>query len=99
MKIDFSRTLTNLDGSQIVVQADKAPRPLTLGDVAANSLLADDRDATGAQKVARFSLALKVYEAKEPLDLTPEDVSLIRERVGQTCVPLICGRSYQMLDG
>lgn len=103
MKIDFSQTINNLDGVHMQTRLD-AERvvPLTLAHVVIESLLAADESAkhtSGARKAELFALALRVHAATEPIDLTPEQVTMIRERVGAVCTTLVCGRAFEMLNG
>jgi hypothetical protein len=100
MMINFNAAITNLDGEELKMRLD-ADRvvPMTLGRIASEALLSEDRDANAQKKVERFALAVRCYEAKEPVELTPEQVSVIRERIGAVCTTMIVGRCFGMLDG
>ena len=103
MKIDFSRTINNLDGVPMQTRIDAdILAPLTLARVVTESLLSADESSksmSGAKKAELFALAMRVHAATEPIDLTPEQVSLIRERVGAVCTTLVCGRAFELLNG
>jgi hypothetical protein len=101
MQIDFSQALTNLDGTPLA-QANLEggqPIPITLRLTATEALCrpTDERGMTGAQKFERFSLALRINQG-DPVELTPEEVATIKQRIGETMPPIIVGRAYQLLD-
>ncbi len=99
MQIDFSKVIRTIDGEEMkLARVGREPVPMTLGLVAIEALLGDDPQATASAKVERFVLASKIQAATVPLDLSPESVTLIRERIGALCPTLICGRAFELLD-
>lgn len=93
---DFTAPLLDLDGVAIK-QGDKE---VTLGEVAANSLLGnypDERELVGDEKLRRLELALKVRAARDP-KLTPEEIALIKKLVSKAYGPLVSGRAWQVLN-
>lgn len=103
MKLDFSQQLRNLDGSPMVESApgSDVSVKVTLGIVAANALLApDDPSAkqSGDDKARAYSLATRVYGASE-LDITVDDASFIKKRVGQSMPTIVVGQVYELIDG
>lgn len=103
MKIDFSQPINNLEGEPMQTRID-AERivPLTLARVVTESLLSADESSkgmTGAKKAELFTLAMRVHSAAEPVDLKPEEVTTIRERIGAVCTTLVCGRAFELLNG
>lgn len=105
MNIDFSAKLLDLEGKPIidvVAGADGAPMPVeaTLGRAAVNALLAvteEDRALTGSDKAGRFALALKLQGAGE-VDVSVDEVALIKRLTGQIFGPLVVGRCWALLD-
>ena len=94
MKINFSQKLKNLDGSV----SDEAP---TLGAIAVRALvetLEGDQKATGEDKFKRAVLAQKVHDAGE-IDISVEEVSKIKSRIGQAFPPVIVFAAWSLLDG
>jgi hypothetical protein len=106
--IDFTRPLTQLDG-QPITGSDGKPleKPPTLGSICEGALLAqyaDERDAasgketiTPEDKFARWKLANKVNGGKD-VNLTAEELSLIKKLIGKGYAPLIVGQVWMMLD-
>lgn len=97
MKVDFSQSFLGLDGNPIIENG----KNITLGDIAANILLADDQEEklSGKDKALRGNLAMAIYAAKEPMDLPIEDVALIKDQIGKLATPLIVAQSWKMLEG
>jgi hypothetical protein len=92
MKIDFSAAITDLDGNPIP--------ELTLGLMATNALMGnfdDERSLSGDDKVRRFKLAQRVHHASE-VDLTVEDVALIKKLIAKAYATLPCARAWELLD-
>jgi hypothetical protein len=99
MKILVDTVLTNFKGDSL-----KAPggQEFTLKDAAIEALLATfgeaDARTTGTEKFKRYNLAQKVHAGGE-VDLTPEEVSLIKERVGTGYNAAVVGAAYLLLNG
>jgi hypothetical protein len=52
----------------------------------------------GKEKIRRFRLADRIYGAKEPIQLSAEDVVLLKEVTAKTYGPLITGRAWDLLE-
>lgn len=103
MKIDFSQPILNLEGESMQTRIDSDRIvPLTLAHVVTESLLSADESVkgmTGAKKAELFALAMRVHGAASEIDLKPEEVTTIRERIGAVCTTLVCGRAFELLNG
>lgn len=101
---DFSTPIKDLDGNDLVdpmtIAGEGTVKVVTLARVAANALVQnypDEAGLAGDVKVKRFMLALKVTGAGE-LDLTAEDVAVLKERIAKAYGPLVVGRAWALLD-
>lgn len=100
--IDFLVELKDMDGASI--QAPRAdgekPAPATLKMAAVNALIQPfpDEKLDGAKKLDRGILAERIHLAKEPLDLTSEEVTLVKSVIGKMYPPLIVLRAWRLLD-
>lgn len=97
MKIDFNKNLTALNGEQLTVN----DQVLTLKNVSVESLLATltGEEREGAEvKLKRGMLAERVYLADGPMDLSPEELAMIRNRVGAMYSVLVVHRAFPLLD-
>jgi hypothetical protein len=100
MRIDFGRQLVAINGEPMTDGADGTE--VTLRLVCVNALLADmesDRGATGVQKMGRWTLATRIFNANGPLDMTVEEVTEIKDRVGKAFATGIVGPAFALLDG
>lgn len=105
MKIDFNTKILALDGeTQVVEQVGDEIKPVTLGHMAINALLTPLPDMAGNQeqtdgqtKVRLATLAQAIY-AGGTVDVSVEDVSLIKERIGRCYSALPVMRAWSILD-
>lgn len=97
MKIDFSRAICDLNG-EAVKNEDKSA--LTLKTVSVNSLLAilPNENPSGEEKAQSFSLAMKIHDAQDAIDLKAEEVVRLKTFIGKSYGPLVVGRAYALLE-
>ena len=98
--IVLSHILTNLEAVPLKQQDGK---DITLRDVVINALTQDDPRAqvNGDERFKRFQLALRVHSATETIDLSAEDVALIKRLVMNSPFFNIVaiGRAVDALEG
>ena len=98
--IDFSSPITQLNGEPFVGQDGKTMNT-TLAIVAENALLAsyqDEQNLSGEDKVKRFVLARKIHENEKNVELTADEITLIKKLIAKSYNPLITGESWRILD-
>jgi len=96
MKIKMNQAIVGLNGKQIELLEKK----LNLGDVCAEALVnnhPDEKGVAGKEKLERFELAIKVYKGKD-VELTSEEITLIKKLVAFSYAPLVCGQVWKMID-
>jgi hypothetical protein len=113
MKINFDSVITGIDGEPIKTK-DQRPgkdggretfeRDFVLRDVAVNALLAEPQDRNakpldGKEKVRRTRLADKIYGCHEPINISAEDVVLIKDQVNAIYPTLTTARAWAILEG
>jgi hypothetical protein len=91
MKINIDAPITNLEGTQLK-EKDKL---LTLKDYAVNAVLSDQRDQTAEDKVKSFALATKIFNGSK--EFSPEEVVIIKKRIGEIYSSLIVGQCEELL--
>jgi hypothetical protein len=87
----------NLMGQEITQEG----AVLTLGKVAINALVAvyqDEANLSGEDKVKRWELALRIKGAKNGLELTVEEIALIKKLIAKAYGPIICGPAWIYLE-
>ena len=96
IKINFNESLKDLKGE---ILKDKE-KDLTLKDVSANALLGNyqDEKIDGEEKLKRFLLATKIYESKDELELTIDEIKMTKDLIARGYSTLVTGRALQILD-
>ncbi len=99
MKIDFTQEIKALDGSSLPYQQEKGT---LLKNIACDILLAqlpEERDLSGEEKCKRFVLATRIFSNPKKIDLTIEEVAMIKKLIGRAYPPLVVGQSWNYLEG
>ena len=95
MKINFNVGLKNLEGKTLKLDE----KDLTLKDVSTNALLGNyDEKIDGNEKVKRFMLATKIYEANGELELDVDDIKLTKDLIAKGYSVLVTARALEILD-
>lgn len=101
MIVLLGKELKDFEGTTI----DSTPTdstPVTAGKIATNALLAtfqDEPQLSGEDKLLRWELAVKIKNTPDPIELTAEEISLIKKLVGKAYSPMIVGQTWKILEG
>lgn len=109
MKINLNVKLMGLDKKPIIskkpIGCDKDGRPmfededLFLKQVCTTALLGDYQEKIdGDEKVKRFKLAEKIYDANGEINLQSEETTLIKTLIPKAFSVLVTGRALEILD-
>lgn len=109
MKIDFTRKLTTIEGQELTYAVSACancgrPREEKLRTMrnacvdALTSVMAHDQGETGTSKLERYQLALRIHN-EDVVDLTAEEIVIIKTRVGMAFGPMVVGQVWPMLEG
>jgi hypothetical protein len=107
-KINFSAEIQDENGTPIVECANpsnilstdpacKERRTVTLGIIAFRALSAAEQGVSPDDNLLRGQLALSLYKGGE-VELTAEQVVLVKKRIGSTFSPVIVARCFPLLD-
>ena len=101
VRINFATHILTLDGTPMHKSAQtepgKEPEVATLGWICVEALLRPGPEKSGEEKYKLFALAMKIGEGGE-IDLLPEDVVLLKKKIGDTFPPLVVGRAFDLLN-
>jgi hypothetical protein len=100
MKIDFNRVLIDLTGEEISESAKEPDKKATLKFITMQALMNNvrgDESLSGHDKFKQYELAQKVNTGV--VELTAEEIALIKERIGLAFHTAIIGPAYQLLEG
>lgn len=76
-------------------------REVTIGSIAVNALLTpyeDERNLSGDDKVKRFRLAQSIHDAVGEIEVTVEQVALLKSLIAKAYTPLIVGQAWVMTN-
>ena len=103
-KIDFKKQgLFNLNGQQIKrIDLDENKQeieiPIYLDEIVNGNLTREDATCTATERFSRFLLAEKIKKADGEVDLTIEELGVIKKVVGENPNPLIIGRVWSFIE-
>lgn len=94
MVVDFTKQFVNLEGEPVNNEFGK---PIMLKDVCQTALLGQyqQEQVDGAEKARRWLLAVNI---KSVVEVSVEEVALIKKLIGYAYGPLVVGQAYQMLE-
>jgi len=98
--IDFNTPMMSIDGKPITDEKGAAGT-VTLKKIALEALLTGFPDETtlpGEEKAKRYVLAVKIAAADGKLELTSEEVTMLRKVVGKGYGPLVVGQVWKIID-
>lgn len=108
MKVDFTPKLVSITGESLEVMEKRGTKEklvqMTLGSACSEAMLGmgpDDAKETGKSKFERWEIASKIVKAeksKKAIEMTVEDISQIKKRIGQMFGPLVVGPVYTVLE-
>lgn len=106
-KVDFTKVLTDQDDQPIKECADdpqpkdlrdcREHRPVTLGMVSLRALVIPEQGLSPEDSVKRGALGLSLYKATA-VEVSPEDVVLLKKQISKAYGPLIAVRAARLLD-
>lgn len=95
MKVNFGATMKDMDGSDVIENG----KPVTLAAIGVVSLLAnfDKENPAVEEKLARYRIAHKIKDGGI-VDLTVEELSVVKAMVGKVYGTMIVGQAFQLLE-
>jgi len=106
-KINLKTKIRQLDGTPVAWRTPKKPgqekgeeMELDIKMLCTAALLGnyDGENINGNEKAARCYLAMEIYKATTDIELTVEQVALLKDLIGRGFSSLIVGQSYRILD-
>jgi hypothetical protein len=99
MKIDFDTVLKRLDGKPLQVPDGDSTKNANLSFVATEALMAFDPQSkeSGENKAKFWALAMRVAKGGE-VELTVEEVSMLKQKIGENFAPVVVGPAWELLE-
>lgn len=97
MKLDTTRALHTFTGEPI----HDAAGPVALATVLVAALLAShaDEQPSGEEKLWRYNLARRIQQAGGTVELSAEELALIRRLVGKGYATPVVGAVHEAIEG
>lgn len=92
---NLDEKFTRIDGTPM--EKNGAP-PITLRRVMVHAILDPREQCEPEEKVRRYNLAHEIQEAKIAVELSENDIQLIKNKVGQLYPPIVVGQAWNLLD-
>ncbi len=98
MLLNINKVLVQLNG-QPIMDIDDAGQsvPATVKTALVNAVLAPEQNEKGTQKVQKYELAKRIYKAEQEVEVTAEEVVLIKRRIEELYPPIIVGQLEELL--
>ena len=101
MKIDFSTKINTIHGTPFQVpNGEGGTRDMELKDVCVEALYTPNPQSpdSGAEKFRLHQLAVKLHRGGE-IEISPEDVALVKDKIGTLYGANVVGPAYEILNG
>ena len=97
MKVKVNQVLKTIDGQTMKDNDGKGNAiDATVKLAIVNAILSPVDKEIGVDKVKKYELAKKVFNADE-VDLNEDEIKLIKECVGKGFAPIVVGQIYELL--
>ena len=104
MDLNLNQALKSVNGSDILSpleEGEEERKPFLMRTVCVNALLEpnqDDKNLNGEKKAKSYHLAMEIYKTKGKIDLSIDDIKLLKDLIGRMPSPLIVGQAFDILD-
>jgi hypothetical protein len=98
MKIDFSQIIKRLDGAPMKNPDGSDFLLRDAATIALDANFEDDKRLEAKDKYRRGALAMRIYGAKEPINLDINDLKLVKDQVGRAFGPHVVKEAWDLLD-
>lgn len=96
MLVKVNVPLLTMDGQVMKDNVDGQAVDATVKMAIVNGVLSPVQNESGVDKVRKYELATKVF-INDEVDLTVDEITLIKDRVGEVFAPIIVGQIYELL--
>lgn len=100
--MEFTRETYLQTEQGTLVKREKTGQQFTLRDAVKNALLSQheaEKNVAAEEKDKRYDLYLKVRSSEDPIDLTVEELAMLKKLIGYNPSVLVSGQCRKMLEG
>ena len=95
MKIKINQKLVGVNGKDIQTPESNA---MTLKDVCIGSLLTPVQEDKEKEKFDKYTIYKKINTSKSEVDLTIEELAIVKKAIGKFQPPLILGQCWELIE-
>lgn len=96
MKINLFVPLLDLKGNVVL----NGKEPVSLKDICSDALgNYVDQGMSGTQKLVNFAIGLRIAQSESEVELSAEELAIIKDVVGKSYSPLVVGRLNELIEG
>lgn len=99
MKVNLTTVMLDENGVPFMEQRGEDKITLTLAHVVKRALLAPNKDDGVTKKEEKYELWLKIVVNKTEVELSAEELTLIKKCIGDTFFQIIVGQAHRLLEG
>jgi hypothetical protein len=96
MKVKINQELKDAEGNSIV---NGKNLKLLLKDVCIASILSPIQGDEEKAKLDKYEIYKKLRDAKQEVELTAEEITLLKKAIGKLQPQLIMGQCFEMIEG
>lgn len=94
MKIDINKSLTNIDDQPLLDNG----KVVTLREVCVQAVLTPSQKDTQEEKWNKYDIYKKIKSSDAFVELTVEEISIIKKASGEIHPPLLMGQLFDLLE-
>jgi len=98
MKIKINQIFVGEDGKTPLKDNVDTPTPITLRIVCIKAVLNPLKDDDFNKKMEKYNLWKLFLKAEDVVELTAEEITILKQSIDQCWIPLILGQAVEMLE-
>lgn len=98
MKINVTQVFKGFE-KDIMYLDEAEQKPRTLQFTIIEAVLTPKEKDTPQQKMDKYRIFQKIEKANKEIELTAEEITMIKQLIGESKPPLIVGQAWDMLEG
>ena len=98
MLVNVNQVLKTIEGEAMKDMVDGQAVDATVKMALINAILSPVQKENGVDKVKKYELAKKIHNSTGLVDLSAEEIALLKKLIGEIYPPITVGQSYGILD-
>lgn len=99
MKINLETTIKDLQGEEFKRESNGGDKPISLGFVLCEAVLANDGNKDSKETYDRYNIAMKINSAEGEVELKADEIVKIQKLLPHRWPTVISGQAHKLLEG